>query len=131
VTATMFVLAMLFAWQPHSQEGVAFTVSLLNAEIEYVSTRGGAPDRYRQRGLTGAPRAIDGVSGIAGHGRFRPEISPDGRLICYTADVDGRQLDIFVVSTDGRGDARMTSHPADEYGCSWTRSVLDPPALCN
>jgi len=48
-----------------------------------------------------------------------PHISPDGRLIAFTAQYDGND-DVYVISADGGEPARLTYHPAQDIVIGWT-----------
>lgn len=48
----------------------------------------------------------------------RPKFSPDGKLIAYTAGVDGN-YDIYVIPVAGGIPRRITYHPAREYVLGW------------
>jgi Tol biopolymer transport system component len=50
-------------------------------------------------------------------GGFR--LSPDGRFVAYEEGELGMR-DIHVVSLDGRHSARITDHPADDFGPVWS-----------
>ncbi|MBI3448916.1 MAG: PD40 domain-containing protein [Acidobacteria bacterium] len=48
-----------------------------------------------------------------------PHISPDGRLIAFTAQYDGND-DVYVISADGGEPVRLTYHPAQDVVIGWT-----------
>ncbi len=47
-----------------------------------------------------------------------PHVSPDGRYIAYTMDVNGN-TDIYVMDYDGRNVQRITSHPKQDQNPKW------------
>ena len=44
----------------------------------------------------------------------RPDLSPDGKLLAYTSDRAGENLDIWVQELAGGSAIRLTHHPADD-----------------
>ena len=46
--------------------------------------------------------------------------SPDGSKIGVQAHADGNNLDIWVISADGRSATNVSNDPADEYGPTWS-----------
>ena len=53
-----------------------------------------------------------------GEERF-PRISPDGRLIAFTAQYEGND-DVYVMPTSGGEPVRLTYHPASDQAIGWT-----------
>ena len=52
----------------------------------------------------------------------RMSLSPDGRYVVYARPVeeDEEERDIFLLATDGRGEAPLVEHPADDWAPFWT-----------
>lgn len=48
-----------------------------------------------------------------------PYFSPDGKLICFTAEYDGN-TDVYVTSTGGGNPLRLTWHPGADHAKGWT-----------
>jgi tricorn protease len=48
-----------------------------------------------------------------------PRISPDGRLIAFTAQYEGND-DVYVMSVDGGEPVRLTWHPESDQAIGWT-----------
>jgi len=48
-----------------------------------------------------------------------PAPSPDGKLIAYSSEVNGR-WDIFIMNPDGTGKKQLTTHPADDAYPAWS-----------
>ncbi|HWW03001.1 MAG TPA: PDZ domain-containing protein [Candidatus Acidoferrum sp.] len=48
-----------------------------------------------------------------------PKISPDGRLIAFTAQYEGNN-DVYVMTTSGGEPVRLTFHPAPDEAIGWT-----------
>jgi tricorn protease len=48
-----------------------------------------------------------------------PKLSPDGKLIAFTAQYEGND-DVFVMSTTGGEPVRLTLHPAQDQALGWT-----------
>jgi tricorn protease len=48
-----------------------------------------------------------------------PQLSPDGRLIAFTAQYDGND-DVYVMSANGGEPVRLTYHPAQDQPIGWT-----------
>jgi Tol biopolymer transport system component len=49
-----------------------------------------------------------------------PAVSPDGSRIAFVSNRDGTD-DIYVVSSDGTGQKRLTNTPENKNGIAWTR----------
>jgi tricorn protease len=48
-----------------------------------------------------------------------PHISPDGKLVAFTAQYEGND-DVYVMSSDGGEPKRLTYHPAPDQAIGWT-----------
>src|SRR5882724_5152348 len=52
--------------------------------------------------------------------RGLPIVSPDGLHIAFVADREGGVSDLFVISSDGTGEAQLTQTPEHESPAGWT-----------
>ena len=52
-------------------------------------------------------------------GGGQPAVSPDGSRIAFVSDRDGVN-DVYVISTDGAGEKRLTNMPESKNGIAWT-----------
>ena len=52
---------------------------------------------------------------------FSPDWSPDGTRIVFESDRDGRELDVYATSLDGRAVRRLTNAPGYDYEAVWQR----------
>ncbi len=52
---------------------------------------------------------------------FSPDWSPDGTRIVFESDRDGRELDVYATSLDGKVVRRLTSAPGYDYEAVWRR----------
>lgn len=50
----------------------------------------------------------------------RPALSPDGQFVAFAEPENGGSREIRVVSVDGRGEYRITDHPADDFRPLWS-----------
>jgi len=53
-----------------------------------------------------------------GEERF-PKLSPDGRMIAFTAQYEGNN-DVYVMTASGGEPVRLTYHPAPDQAIGWT-----------
>src|SRR5262245_2539490 len=58
------------------------------------------------------------LTAYEGEERF-PKISPDGRLLAFTAQYEGND-DVYVMSSSGGEPVRLTYHPAPDQAIGWT-----------
>ncbi len=58
------------------------------------------------------------LTAYEGEERF-PKLSPDGRLIAFTAQYEGND-DVYVMSATGGEPVRLTYHPASDQALGWT-----------
>ena len=71
-----------------------------------------------------APRAGGDARRLTSHVGMEatPRISPDGRLVAFTAQYEGN-TDVFVMPIDGGIPRRLTWHPGTDRVVSWHRAV--------
>jgi TolB protein len=50
---------------------------------------------------------------------YEPVWSPDQTRIAFYRDLDGDNLDVFVMRADGSGEKRLTKNPADDSDADW------------
>lgn len=48
-----------------------------------------------------------------------PAVSPDGKLLAFSSDINGNN-DVFIVPVDGGDVVRLTWHEADDYPVGWS-----------
>src|SRR5262245_37970490 len=58
------------------------------------------------------------LTAYEGDERF-PQLSPDGRLIAFTAQYEGND-DVYVMPASGGEPTRLTFHPAADQALGWT-----------
>jgi O-antigen ligase len=79
-------------------------------ELAFVGDASGVPQVYVLETLEGQPERLAPSSTV----QQRPDFSPDGKRIVYSAMVKG-QSDIFISSRDEASPIRVTDYPSIEY----------------
>jgi tricorn protease len=113
----VFVLSLLFAWGPITDRAG----TLPDGFYRYPTVGGGMVVFASEGDLWRVPLS-GGVAvrltAYEGEERF-PRISPDGRLITFTAQYEGND-DVYVMPLTGGEPLRLTFHPASDQAIGWT-----------
>lgn len=85
---------------------------------------GREPDTYELGFISVVDRTVQVLKSfkVIGGIPWNFAISPDGRTIAYDrfSEQDPKNRDIFLLSTDGTHEQRLSGHPASDYVCDWT-----------
>jgi Tol biopolymer transport system component len=89
-----------------------------NGRIAYRADDNGDPDVFAIESAGGNPVNLTENSGLAD---LQPAWSPDGRRIAYVRRIgEGGRLDLFAMTSEGKGRTRLTNTPAPERDPAWS-----------